>query len=117
MKLRLRALVIVAFAVILAMGALACPLWTCPMSQGGMPCPDQSNPSAPCPLTVCEASSPYLAPHASAHVPIPQVLPVQVVDTATDCTVCNSADLVRRYEGKPPGLSDPLYLRTHALLI
>jgi len=117
MKLGLRALLIVAFAAILATSALACPLWMCPMSQDGMPCPDQSGQSAPCPATVCQASSPYLASHAGAHVPIPQVLPAEVVDTATVCVVCNSSDLIRRYEGKPPGLREPLYLQTHALLI
>lgn len=117
MKLSIKAPLVVAFVAILATSALACPLWMCPMGQGGMPCSDQSNPSAPCPPTVCEASSPYLASHASAHVPIPQVHPVQFVDAATVCTVCSSANLTRRYEGKPPALSDPLYLRTHALLI
>ncbi len=116
MKLGLRALLIVAFAAMLATSALTCPLWMGPMSQGGMPCSDQSSQSAPCPPTVCQASSPYLAAHAS-HVPIPQVLPLEVVDSTTVCIVCNSAELIRRYEGKPPGLSDPLYLRTHSLLI
>jgi hypothetical protein len=57
-----------------------------------------------------------LASHAG-HVPIPQVLPLEVVDTRTVCIVCNSAELIRRYEGTPPGLSDSLYLRTHSLLI
>jgi hypothetical protein len=117
MKLGIRALLIIAFATILATSALACPLWLCPMSQGGMPCSDQSSQSVPCPPTVCQASSPYLASHASTHVPIPQVLPAEVVDTTTVCIVYSSADLIRRYEGKPPGLSDPLYLRTHSLLI
>jgi hypothetical protein len=117
MKLGIRALLIIAFAAILATSALACPLWTCPMNQGGMPCSDQSSQSVPCPPTVCQASSPYLTSQATTHVPIPQVLPVEVADTATVCVVCNSADLIRRHEGKPPGLSDPLYLRTHSLLI
>jgi hypothetical protein len=116
MKLGVRALLIVAFAAILATSSLARQLWTCPMSQDGMPGSDQSSQSAPCPPTVCQASSPYLAAHAS-HVPIPQVLPLEVVDITTLYIVCNSAELIRRYEGKPPGLSDPLYLRTHSLLI
>ena len=117
MSLGIRALLVVVFAAILATSALACPLWMCPMSQDGMPCPDESGQSAPCPAAVCQASSPYLASHASTHAPIPQVLFAEVVDTATVCIVCNSPDLIRRYEGKPPGLGDPLYLRTHSLLI
>ena len=117
MKLGFKALVIVLFAAILASSVLACPLLVCPMSQDGMPCPDQSGQSAPCPATVCEASSPYLASHVSTHMPIPQMLPAEVVGMATVRIVCSSADLIRRYERKPPGLSDPLYLRTHSLLI
>jgi hypothetical protein len=116
MKPGLRALLIIAFAAILATSALECTLLMCPMSQGGMPYSDQSSQSVPCPQTVCQASSPYLASHAS-HVPFPQALPTEAGDATTVCIACNSADLIRRHESKPQGLSGPLYLRTHSLLI
>ena len=117
MSLGLRALVVIALAAILATSALACPLRTCPMSPDGMPCQDQSGRSSPCPATVCQASSPYLTSDASTHEQILQIVSAQVVETVTVCIVCNSPDLIRRNEGKPPGLGDPLYLRTHSLLI
>lgn len=117
MKLGFKALLIVAYAAILATSALACPLRTCSMSPDGMPCQDQSGQSSPCPATVCQASSPYLASDAGTHERIPQIVSAQVVEAVTVCIVCNSPDLIRRNEGKPPGLGDPLYLRTHSLLI
>src|SRR5258708_684307 len=117
MRLGHKALLVVAFAAILATGALACPLWMCPMSQGGMLSSDQSSQTVPCPPTVCQASSPYLASHAGTDVPIPQMLPADVVDTATVGVVCNSPDLIRRSEANPPGPSDSLYLRPPPLLI
>lgn len=113
----LRALLIVVFAGILATAALACPLWMSPMSQGGMPCSDESTQPNQCPLSICLASSPYLESRVSAHAPLPQELSGEVVDLATLRIVYSSADPIRRYAGKSPGFSGLLYLRTHSLLI
>ncbi len=113
----LRSLLVFVLAGALATSALACPLWMCPMNQGGMPCSDQSSQPNKCPLSICQASSSYLASHVSAHAPLPQELPAEVVDLAAQRIAHASSDPGRRYAGEPPGFSGPLFLQTHSLLI
>src|SRR5258707_8079784 len=110
------ALVLIVIGAVAAGGA-ACPLWMT-LSQHGMSCCDRSNSPDQCPLSICQASSPYLASRAStSHAPLLQAPPVDTVLPVVLWTPSASADLVRRDDGAPPVSSGPLFLRFHSLLI
>lgn len=115
MKSATLVLFIIVLTGMLATSALACPAWMGLMSEGDMPCA-QSTPEK-CPASICLLSSPYLASHVSDHVPLPQELGAEVVDSTSQLTSFRSFQPGPEDDGAPPGPSAPLFLRTHSLLI
>jgi hypothetical protein len=117
MKWAVQALFIMVLAGTLATSALACPLLMGPMSQGDMPGSHQGDNPDQCQSSICQASSPYLDSHAGFHAPLLQELPAELLVSTLLWASLGIADLIKRDDGGPPGLSDPLFLRTHSLLI
>jgi len=113
MKSATQVLFIIVLTGTLATSALACPVWMGLMSRGDMPC-SQSTPEK-CPASICQLSSPYLASHVSAHVPLlHEVGPLVATPLLTSF---QSFEPSWEDEGAPPGRSGSLFLRTHSLLI
>lgn len=115
MKSAAQVLFIIVLTGTLATSAVACPVWMGLMSGGDMPC-SQSTPEK-CPASICVLSSPYLASHVSAHVPVLQELGHAVVESTPLLTSFRSFEPGWEDFGAPPGPSGPLFLRTHSLLI
>jgi hypothetical protein len=116
MKTGVKTLVIGVLAGFLVISALACPLWMGSLNQCNMPCPKESS-SQKCPLTICQLSSPYLAADVAAHVPVLRELPAEPIIAPILRTSLGIAESVQQDDGAPPGLTGPLFLRTHSLLI
>ena len=126
-KAATQTLVIGVFAAFLAITAMACPLWMASTSHdmashgklcSGMPCFHQSKSPHQCPLTICEASSPYLTSDVSTSTPLLTELPNEAVSSIVRLiSLTGNAELIRRDDLAPPGLSTPLLLQTHSLLI
>ena len=117
MKWVTQAVSIVILAGMLALSALACPLWVGSRSHCDMPCPNQTKAPEHCPTTICQVSAPYLTSDIGADVPPLNVL-AQAVGVSTTLSIALTRVLtVLREDGAPPGLSGPLFLRTHSLLI
>lgn len=113
-----QALFISALAAILVISAVACPLWMGLLSDCSMPGSNESD-DAPdqCPMSICLASSPYLASHVSANFPQLKELPVEAVISTALLSSSVSAAPYQMADGAPPGLSSPIFLRTRSLLI
>ena len=116
MKWAINALYIGALVGVLATSALACPIWM-GMHDGSMPCSqDQSN--APCPFSICLATSSYVsAPQFSAAMPPPQELPAATIVPTILWNSLGPGEPAQRSDTSPPGLGPPLFLQTHSLLI
>jgi hypothetical protein len=115
-------LFIMALAGALTIAALACPLWMGSMSQQGqadmpMPCSKQDDSPQQCPMSICQASSPYLAAGLAHNVPVFQELSAEVVDVPAALSSSWAAVPDERDDLPPPGAAGGLYLRTHSLLI
>ena len=115
MKSATQLFVIVVLAGTLATSALACPVSMGMMSDGSMPC-SQGTPEK-CPISICLLSSPYVASHVSAHVPLLQELGPAAVESIPLLISFQSVEPSWDDHSGPPGPSDPLFLRTHSLLI
>jgi hypothetical protein len=116
MKSGAQAMLIGALAGLLIISVLVCPLWMGSLEQCKMHCSKESS-SHQCPLTVCQLSSPYLASDASAHSPLLMELPAEPITSPILSTSLGSVAPVHQDDGTPPGLSGPLFLRTHSFLI
>ena len=114
MKLGVQVLFVIVLAGILVTSALACPMWIGAMNQREMPCSRPMHPPDQCPLSICQASSPYLASHESASAPVLQEQPTEAFDSIISWTSAVSAEPIQTDVGSPPG---SLFLRTHSLLI
>ena len=118
MKAGINGLAVVVLVAALAAGALSCPLWMASsMSQADMPCSNEHQSSQQCPISICQASSPYLVDSITANALPPQLLLAEVLDSTT----ISLTSVTRLYEPcddrSPPGVIDPLFLQTGALLI
>jgi hypothetical protein len=112
-KLMVNAIIVVA----LSTGVLACPVWMTSTVQAEVPCSDCDHTKESCPPSVCQISSPYLASLATPDVHPPAELPAESLDSDFAGLVSAGADDFSLFEGPPPGLRIPLYLRTHSLLV
>src|SRR5437879_2096220 len=115
MKPGARTLFIGMLTMLLVFSVFACPLWMGLFDQCKMPCPKESSTSH-CPMTVCQLSSPYLAGDSGLQFPVFQALVAEHIPAV----VWTSAQRAERAEAKdasPPGQGNPLFLRSHSLLI
>lgn len=101
----------------LTMSVVACPLWMSSPNQGNTPCSEHSSSREPCPLAICQASSPYLASQVSTNVLLLVELAAEAVDSTIVWTQPANANPIQGDDGSPPGPRCPLFLQTHSLLI
>lgn len=117
MKAALQALFVAILSGTLVMSAVACPLWMSSASpQTEKHCPDQSSKTQEqCPLSICQASSPYLNSQSGADVPVLTEMPAELVDPS-DASL-QQATLFQLDHEEPPGRGGPLFLLIHSFLI
>ena len=112
-----RWILILGLAAVLITSAMACPLWMSAHSHCPMPCPNGGT-SERCPLSVCQASSPYLASHVTVHPPPVDEVPAAMISSVfVPWITANSTDPIAEDNGPPSGQSGHLFLRIHSLLI
>ena len=118
MKSGTQPFVVVVLTLVLAMGALACPLWMTSVSQADAHCSRENDSPRQCPMSVCQVSSEYLIDGPNTNVlptlresrvgvghPKPVPLAFGAIASEPFCS------------GYSPGLHGPLFLRIHSLLI
>jgi hypothetical protein len=110
------ALAIIVLTAALASGALVCPLWMSSNSHAEMPCSNQDESPQRCPISICQASSPYLIDGVIADVLPGQTL-AEAVDSAIPSISTRTRPSDRCDDGSPPGVTGRLFLQTGALLI
>ena len=115
-------LFIMALAGALAIGVVACPLWMGSISlhqqaDMPMPCSKQDDSPQQCPMSICQASSPYLADGLTQNTPVFQELPGEVDDLRLALSSLWAAVPDARDDLPPPDTTGGLYLRTHSLRI
>ena len=115
-KFGAQAIAIGILAGILVIGALACPLWMGAHRSCDMPCSNQTKAPTHCPITICQASSSYLASDAGHNLPPLTALANAVVPIVLLPSRGNDA-AIRRDDGGPPGFNRPLFLQNRSLLI
>jgi hypothetical protein len=117
MKSGTHALAIIILTAAVATGALVCPLWMSTNSHADMPCSKQDESPQRCPISICQASSPYLIDGVIADVLLCQTPLVEAVDSATLSISSGTRRCDQCDDGSPPGVTGRLFLRTGALLI
>ena len=118
MKPGIHAIAIAILTAALATGTLVCPLWMTSNSHADMPCSNEHDAPQPCPVAICQASSPYLIDGVITDIfPGPALLP-EPVDSATSSISLGSRRQCQECDdGSPPGVTGRLFLQTGALLI
>jgi hypothetical protein len=101
---------------LLLISVLACPVWMSSLSHGNMPCPNEGS-SQHCPATICQLSSPYLTASVNAHAPLLKELPAKLIISPVLTISLGIAEPTQQEDAAPPGLSGPLFIQTHSLLI
>jgi hypothetical protein len=117
MKPGLQAIAIIILAAALATGALICPLWMNSNSHADMPCSNHDEAPQRCPISICQASSPYLIDGVIADVLPSQTPLAEAVDSASLSISSRTLRCDQCDDGSPPGMTGRLFLRTGALLI
>lgn len=116
MKAGINGLAVVVLVAALAAGAITCPLWMASMSQADMPCSKEHQSPQQCPISICQASSPYLVDSTTANAFPPQLFLAEVDSTAI--SLSSITGLYEQFDDRsPPRVTDRLFLQTHALLI
>lgn len=117
MKAGTYGLAVMVLVAALAAGAITCPLWVASMSQADMPCSNEHQSPQQCPISICQASSPYLVDSITANALPPQLLLAEVIDSTT-ISLSSITGLYEQCDDRsPPGVTDRLFLQTRALLI
>lgn len=117
MKAGTYGLAVVVLVAALAAGAMTCPLWMASMSQADMPCSKAHQSPQQCPISICQASSPYLVDSITANAFPPQLFLAEVVDS-TPISLSLLIGLYEHFDDRsPPRVTDQLFLQTCALLI
>jgi hypothetical protein len=113
----IRLLLIVLLAGVLAATAVACPLAIASCDGHAMPCHHDCNASNPCPVTLCQASSRYLASqNGTVHKVLLKEMPAKAVNPAFWRSPA-APNLILRNDGPLPGASSRVFLRLCSLLI
>lgn len=116
---------------ILTTTSLACPFWVGIASQSSLccngrnaddgACGRQNNSTherhKPCPMSICQASSPYLADGLKHDLLVLDTVGTEVVEFTVVPTRLEFARYHQRDETSPPGTTGPRFLKTHTLLI
>lgn len=98
-------------------GAITCPLWMASMSHADMPCSKEHQSPQQCPISICQASSPYVVDSITANAFSPQLFLAAVVDS-TPISLSSITGLYEQFDDRsPPRVTDRLFLQTCALLI
>jgi hypothetical protein len=118
MKPGIHAIIIAILTAALATGTLVCPLWMTSNSHADMACSPEHDAPQRCPVSICQASSPYLIDGVITDIfPGPALLP-EPVDSATSSISLGSRRQCQECDdGSPPGVTGRLFLQTGALLI
>lgn len=117
MKAGINGLAVLVLVAALATGAMTCPLWMASMSQADMPCSKEHQSPQQCPISICQASSPYLADSITANAFPPQLFLAEVIDSTTISLSSITGFYEQCDNRSPPGVADRLFLKTRALLI
>jgi hypothetical protein len=111
-----RTLLITASATVLAGSTLVCPLWI-GFGPSEIPCTHDGGPTEQCPVTICAASSSYVASDVGMGAPVLIELHAEAVVPGILWTALAGSEVVPREELAPPRLGRPLFLQTHSLLV
>jgi hypothetical protein len=117
MKPGIHAIAIAILTAALATGALICPLWMTSNSHADMPCSNEHDRPQRCPVSICQASSPYLIDGVIADVFSWQALLPEKIDSIPASISFGSRQCHQCDDGSPPGVTGRLFIQTGAFLI
>lgn len=98
----------------LTTSAIACPLWTASAMQPNPPCSKHSDSTEQCPLSICQAASPFLISAPGLNLPA-QEAACEPIEFVIPGTALAEVFVLRAEIGSPPDI--PLFLQLHSLLI
>lgn len=115
MKSGLKPLFLAMLLAALPVASVVCPLWMTTSSNDHTHCSQGTRLPEPCPLVVCQATSPYLTATSSPDIPVLIELPDQEIEPIVTALV--AADTIERHCGTSAGRDVPVFLGTHSLRI
>jgi hypothetical protein len=103
-------------AIALAWSGIACPLWMSVASRGEGPCSEHNRPSPEqCPAAICAAGSPAVT--SGGDVSFAMMEAAEPVEPAAAAAVPWVIRVAHPEDRPPPVFQQPLFLRSHSLLI